>query len=383
MRKQFGDHFSRPCTVVARAPGRVNLIGEHTDYNDGYVLPVALEQATFVAAAPRDDGQARVYASALEAEHTWVIDDWQAGRDPHWTSYVAGVAALLREQGASLPGFDLYVRSDVPLGSGLSSSAALEVASGLALSHLTGQALGGAALADLARQAEHRYAGVPCGIMDQYISVLGRAESALLLDCRSREFEQIPLRLGDHGLAVINSGVKHELAGGEYAKRQAQCQDALAYFQKLDPEVQALRDVPVERVQEHFDRLEPLAARRARHVTTEIARTLDAAEALRQGMLSELGELLYGSHASLRDDYEVSCRELDLLVEIVSEVPGVVGARMTGGGFGGCIVAVVAEEAVPAVEAAVRERYDSSVEAKATLIATKAGPGASIEYAAA
>jgi len=381
LRDQFARRFGRPATAVTRAPGRVNLIGEHTDYNDGFVLPMALEQSTWVAAALRDDQQAHLVSLDLDSEQSWPLDGWSRETCPHWTSYVAGVATLLRRRGARLAGFDLMLRSDVPVGSGLSSSAALEVATALALAQLAGEPLESRELADLCRSAEHEFAGVPCGIMDQYISVLGKGDAALLLDCRSREYEHIPLRLGAHVVLVVNSGVKHELAGGEYAKRQQQCQAAVRYFQQLNPQVRSLRDVTVETVRAHASQMEPLAAARALHVTSENQRTLDAAEALRQGRLAELGPLLAGSHRSLRDDYEVSCRELDRLVEIVSAVPGVIGARMTGGGFGGCIVALARQDCVPDVAAALAAQYDAVEPVQSRLIESRPGPGASIEFA--
>jgi galactokinase len=379
MQELFERRYGRRCEVLARAPGRVNLIGEHTDYNDGYVLPLALEHCTWVAAARREDAHVHVDAVDLGVQESWPIDRWRDAKKPHWTSYIAGVAAILQERGAALGGVDLVVRSDVPLGSGLSSSAALEVATAVALCELSGMRLSDTELADVAREAEHRFAGVPCGIMDQYISVLGRQDAALLLDCRSQEFEQIPLQLGRHTVLIVNSGVKHELAGGEYAKRQKQCQAAVAYFRGVDANVRSLRDVTPAMVEEHFSKMDPLPARRARHVVTEIVRTLDAAEALRRGELDDLGPLLAGSHASLRDDYEVSCTELDLLVDIVSDVPGVIGARMTGGGFGGCIVALALAECVPQIQEVLVDRYDQQTGIKSTLIQTRAGAGAAVE----
>ena len=371
--------------MVARAPGRVNLIGEHTDYNDGFVLPMALEQSTWAAAAPREDAIVCV-RSAQEGfqAQTWPLGGWQRERQPKWTAYVAGVVELLRERGARLPGFDLLIASDVPVGGGLSSSAALEVSTGLALAHLAGEPLSTAELADLARAAEHQYANMPCGIMDQYISVLGEAGSALLLDCRSRSYEHIPLKLDGHRILVVNSGVKHDLGASEYPKRQQQCQAAVRYFQRVNRDVRALRDVSSETVRAHASQMDPLAFARALHVTTEDERTVAAAAALRSGNLPELGRLLLASHNSLRDSYEVSCRELDLLVELVSAVPGVVGARMTGGGFGGCIVAIAVPSAIPAVQAVLRDKYDQKGRdgqdgRHATLLETRAGVGARIE----
>ncbi len=381
IRKMFAAHFGRPADVVTRAPGRVNIIGEHTDYNDGYVLPMALEQNTWVACAPREDDSACVVSAELDDRQTWPLSAWDRATAPHWTSYVAGIAALLRVRGARLGGFDMLLTSEVPVGSGLSSSASLEVSTALALAQLAGEPIDARELADLCRTAEHEFAGVPCGIMDQYISVLGKADAALLLDCRSREYEHIPLALGDHTVLIVNSGVRHELAAGEYAKRQRECGVALEYFQKLQPEIKSLRDVTVEMVRRHAAQMNPAAAARALHVTSENERTLATAAALRHKDLAAVGPLLAESHRSLRDDYQVSCAELDMLVDIVSAVDGVVGARMTGGGFGGCIVAIASETCVENVAAELRRQYDTAGAAKSTIIQSRPGAGAAIEFA--
>ncbi len=375
----FEQRFGRPCEVVARAPGRVNLIGEHTDYNDGFVLPMALEQSTWVAAAPRDDGLVRAVSLDVHDDQTWPADDWRADGYPDWTSYVAGVAALLRQRGAHLPGCDVLIASEVPVGGGLSSSAALEVATAKALIHVAGEAIQSTEVADLCRAAEHKFAGVPCGIMDQFVSLLAKAGCAFLLDCRARTWDHVPLRLGDCVVLIVDSGVKHKLAAGEYAIRQKQCQQAVEYMRRVNPNVKALRDVDVETVRAHAAEMEPEAVARALHVTSENRRTRAAAEALRRGDLPEVGRLMAASHRSLRDDYQVSCRELDLLVDIVGAVPGVLGARMTGGGFGGCIVAIARESSLPQIEAALRAKYDGAGNGPARTLRSRPGPGASIE----
>jgi galactokinase len=375
----FQERFGIPPAAVARAPGRVNLIGEHTDYNDGFVLPVALEQSTRVAAAPRADSVMQVVARDLDDTQSWPIDDWQQDQHPHWTSYVAGVAALLRNSGAPLPGCNLLIHSEVPIGGGLSSSAALEVATAQALATLGDVQLAPTRLADLARAAEHQFARVPCGIMDQYVSVLAQADCAFLLDCRTREWQQIPLRLVDDVVLIVDSGVKHSLAAGEYAIRQEQCTAAVEYFRQVDPQIRALRDVSEELIARHAGQMEAKAAARARHVVTENARTLAAADALRHNDLDEFGRLMLASHQSLRDDYEVSCAELDLLVDIIREVPGVRGVRMTGGGFGGCVVAIAQRECVAPVKAALQQKYDAAGRGPARVILTRPGQGASIE----
>ncbi len=380
VREQFERLLGRACAIVARAPGRVNLIGEHTDYNDGFVFPMALEHCTWVAAAPRSDGQVRAVATDLPDDRSWPVADWPRERLPHWTAYVAGVAALLRARAPRFGGADVLVTSTVPVGSGLSSSAALEVSTAAALAALADVTLAPTELADLARRAEHEYAGVPCGIMDQYISVLGQAGAALLLDCRSRTWEHVPLALPGHTVVIVNSGVRHKLASGEYAARQQQCQAAVAHFRRLRPEVRALRDVTPAEVAAEAARLDATVAARARHVVTENERTQAAAAALRRGNLTEFGRLMCASHASLRDDYQVSCRELDLLVEIIGAVSGVRGVRMTGGGFGGCVVALAETDSVSHIEAALRERYEAAGNGPAALILSRPGAGAAVEY---
>lgn len=371
----FVERFGRPAEVIARAPGRVNLLGEHTDYNDGLVLPIATEQSTWIACAARTDLSVRVASEALGEMHTWRVDDWRRETSPQWTSYVAGVAALLRARGARLAGFDMLVRSDVPVGGGLSSSAALEVASAKGLILLSGEALESREVADLCRQAEHQFAGVPCGIMDQSISLLAQADTALLLDCRTRVCRYIPLRLGALAIVVVDSGVRHELAAGEYAKRLAQCRAATEYFRRLDPRVSALRDVTSATVRAHASQMDPTLLSRALHVTMENQRTQDAAAAFERGDFEAAGRLMADSHRSLRDDYEVSCPELDELVRIAATTPGVLGARMTGGGFGGCIVALMRQDAIEPLAARVTREYGGT----ARLVQTRPGRGASIE----
>lgn len=378
VRARFAERFGRPCEAVARAPGRVNLIGEHTDYNDGYVFPIALTRCAWVAAAARGDGAVRVASRELGHEAQWPLADWQRDAYPHWTSYVAGVASVLSSRGAHLTGADLWIESDVPIGAGLSSSAALELAAALVLAHLSGEPLEARELIDLCRGAEHAFAGVPCGLMDQTVSLLARRGHGLLLDCRSREVEHVPLNFGDHAILVIDSGVRHELALGEYAKRQHECQIALEYFRRLNPAVRALRDVASSTVRSHALQMEPVAAARALHVTSENERTLAAARAVRQRELQALGGLLDASHRSLRDDYEVSLPAIDRLVERVRAANGVLGARMTGGGFGGCVLALLREDAIGAVNEAVERHRAAEFPDAQVLFETGAGAGATI-----
>ncbi len=375
----FAARFGRACEVIARAPGRVNLIGEHTDYNEGFVLPMALEFATWAAVAPRRDDRVRAATDSLGQECEWRAGQWSSATIPEWTAYVAGAATLLRRRGARLGGFELLIGSDVPVGGGLSSSAALTVATAKALVMLSGEAIDSEELADLCRQTEHEFAGVPCGIMDPLVSLVAREGTALLLDCRSRAYEHVPLHLEEHTVAILDSGVRHALAAGEYARRQAECRAAVEYFQRLDTGVRSLRDVTIETVRRHASQMPPLAAARALHVVSENARVHAVAAALRNGDVAGVGDLLAASHRSLRDDYEVSCRELDALVEIARGVPGVAGARMTGGGFGGCVMAIIRREAMPALSEWVDRLYTQRGIGRARVFSSRPGAGASIE----
>lgn len=375
----FRSRFERDCRVVAHAPGRVNLIGEHTDYHEGFVLPIAVEQRTRVAVAERDDDCIRAYSAAFDDVQFWNITEWRKAELPHWTAYVAGVAQLLRLRDSAVRGCDVYIESDVPAGGGLSSSAALETAVCLALATLYGVQLAPRDAIDLCRRAEHDFAGVPCGLMDQSVSLLARPETAFLLDCRSREVEYVPCRLMERVFLVVDSGVRHQLAAGEYALRQQQCRRALHYFQECLPGVRALRDVRPEQVELHHKNLEYLPAVRARHVAAENVRTLEAAEALRNADWRRFGRLMSESHRSLRDDYQVSCAELDQIVRLLMEVPGVYGARMTGGGFGGCAVALAERAAIPAIEQILEKNYRAPDGQSARLIHTRPAGGAEVE----
>lgn len=377
----FQQRFGRPCEVIARAPGRVNLIGDHTDYNDGFVLPIATEQHTRVSAARRDDGRVRVFSETLDASAEWPLDDWSAASHPEWTSYIAGVALQLKRRGARLDGCDLYIQSDIPVGRGLSSSAALCVATAKALTCLSGEALDFLDVAELCRETEHGFAGVPCGIMDPLVSLLARRDTVLLLDCRSRAAEYIPLDLRDHVVAVIDSGVRRALAKSAYAERVAECAQAVTHFQRLNPAVRALRDVTVETVRAQMLQMPPLVAARAFHVVSENRRVLAAADALRRRDVAALGSLMDASHRSLRDDYEASCPELDAIVAALTGMDGVIGCRMTGAGFGGSAVAILHRTAIEAARQALARSATQLGAGPWQIILTRAGDGAAIEFA--
>lgn len=316
---------------IFRAPGRLNLIGEHTDYNDGFVLPAALSFATYVAASVRDDRRIRVASRNFDRELEFDLDQPLQAAEKTWAKYVQGVGLILEREGFALQGANLLIDSDVPVGAGLSSSAALEISTAYALATLSGHKLDGMKLARIGQTAEHEFAGVRSGIMDQFVSVFGREDHALFLDCRSMEWAAIPTSSAQ--FLICNTKTKHELADGEYNKRRAECEAAAAFLGRT-----SLRDVSIEDLNERSDGMPEVPRKRARHIVTENERVLSSVSALERGDLSAFGQLMNESHASMRDDFEISCAELDLMVELAHASGEVLGARMTGGGFGGCTI---------------------------------------------
>ncbi len=358
LRHRFAERFGAPPALVVRAPGRVNLIGEHTDYNDGFVLPVAIDRAVFLAASLRDDRRVILHALDLDATDEFTLETITRAEVGHWSNYQRGVAAVLQAQGYDLPGLNVAFAGTVPVGAGLSSSAAVELAIAWAWCELGELSIERAALALACQRAEHEYVGTQCGIMDQFISALGRRDYALLIDCRSLDYRQVPLPGGaDARIVVCDSGVRRELAASAYNERRAQCRQAVELLRARLPGITALRDVTVEGFQAHAEALPAVIRRRARHVITENARALEAVAALENGDLVRFGELMKASHRSLRDDYQVSCAELDTLVEAAWAVEGCYGSRLTGAGFGGCTVSLVDGAAVEAFRQAVSDAY--------------------------
>ena len=344
---------------VFRAPGRVNLIGEHTDYNDGFVMPAAIGFSTWVTSAPRDDRTVSVFSENFSERIEFELDDQNPRAQGHWSDYVKGVAITLERAGHRLRGAELRIRGEVPIGSGLSSSAALEVASGYALLTNSGLIVDRMELAKFCQRAENEFVGMRCGIMDQFVSCNGQAGKALLLDCRSLEYKPLPLP-EDARLAICNTMVKHALATGEYNARRLECEAAVHHFAQSRPNVRALRDITEVELELYGSDLSEVIYRRCRHVITENARVRAAGAALEKGDLAAFGQLMNSSHRSLRDDYEVSCKELDLMVELARQVRGVYGARMTGGGFGGCTVNLIEAENVDEFKEAVAQGYEKA-----------------------
>jgi galactokinase len=376
LRDAFSARFGLHPRMIVRAPGRVNLIGEHTDYNEGFVLPMALDRATYVAARSRADHTVRVYSANFAAEDSFSLNAIERSTEQPWSNYVRGVAKGLRARDLPILGADLLIESDVPLGGGLSSSASLEVAVGYAFQLLNNINLLGEELALLAQGAENSFVGVQCGIMDQFTAALGRTGHALLLDCRDLSYRLIPIP-PDVRVVVCDSGVRHSLVGSEYNQRRAACQEAVRLLRARLPRITALRDVSPEQLEEHAALLPPAVLPRARHVVSEIRRTVQAAEALERGNVAGFGALMDASHASLRDDYEVSVPEIDALVTIARTLDGCYGSRITGGGFGGSTVSLVRVGAVEDFAAALAARYREQVGRKAVVLVCTPSEGVS------
>ena len=356
---ELTQHFERLFGTrprIFRAPGRVNLIGEHTDYNDGFVMPAAVAFSTYVAVAPRPDRKLVIHSEEFPGNFEFDLDHLPERRTGAWCDYVLGVASVLQQRGLKFGGASLLVHGEVPIGAGLSSSAAVEVASALALMSMSETQLPLPEIAKLCQYAENNFVGAKVGIMDQFVSCMGKAGHAFLLDCRSLEFRFVPIPTGIR-LVVCNTMVKHDLATGAYNTRRAECEEGARLFAKWDPAVRALRDVSVDLLDQHLHDLPPTIGKRCSHVVRENQRTLDAARLLTEGDLAQVGTLMCESHNSLRDLYEVSCRELDIMVDAAEGLAGFVGGRMTGGGFGGCTVNLVREENAEGFAKGIAERY--------------------------
>ena len=358
-----------------RAPGRVNLIGEHTDYNDGFVMPAAINLSVFVSVWPRDDRKLQIKSEQFDDEIEFDLDQPNRASSHHWSDYAVGVAVMIERAGHRLRGARLELRGEVPLGSGLSSSAAVEVATACALVANSNLTIDRRELALLCQQAENEYVGARVGIMDQFVSLFGKEQRALLLDCRSLDYKLLPLP-DTVNLVICNTMVKHALASSAYNERRAQCEEGVKHLARFLPNVRALRDVTFAQLEQYGRDLSQVVYRRCRHVITENARVLSAAEALEQHDLRRFGELMAASHRSLRDDYEVSSEELDLMVELANKVEGVYGARMTGGGFGGSTVNLVDIEKVEEFRRYVAREYEQITKLRPEIYVCEASNGA-------
>ena len=377
--REFTKIYGRPPRWIVAAPGRVNIIGEHTDYNDGFVLPMAIERYTVIAADRPAKDTKQIQLRSTHGGQPTTIDLAQPLKPfpkGNWANYPAGVIAGFLACGLNPGGFDALIHSNVPLGGGLSSSAALEVATATLLEIITGKNLDPVEKALLCQKAEHDYAGMPCGIMDQFISVMGRENHVLLLDCRSRKPELVPMTDASVAVLIINTNVKHELTGSEYPARRKQCEAAAKILG-----VPSLRDATADMLEQARGKMDKVVFRRARHVIGEIERTVHAAEGVRASNWPTVGQLMYASHASLRDDYEVSCHELDAVVEIAKSIGlkgGMIGCRMTGGGFGGCAVTLVKTDAVDAISRKLAADYKRKTGIEATIFVSRPAAGATV-----
>jgi galactokinase len=381
----FQKHFNYTPSAIARAPGRVNLIGEHTDYNDGFVLPLAIDRAIWVAFAPRNDDRVRIVNANMNHEQAeFALDELSAGKPTkpvaaaRWSNYARGVAWVLQGRGLALRGFDGVLIGDVPVGAGLSSSAAVELAYATAFRVVSGFSLPQKDMALLAQKAENDFVGNRCGIMDQFISALGQTGHALLIDCRDLSYKLVPLPEGV-SVVVCNSMVKRGLVDSEYNTRRAECEAGVAALRRHKPNVRALRDVTEADLKAHASELKGKILNRCRHVVSENARVAAMVAALEKDDTAALRGLLEASHASLRDDYEVSCKELDTLVAVAAKAPGYLGARLTGAGFGGCTVNLVKADRVTAFSEAVSKGYKTATGKQSEIHVCSAADGAGAE----
>jgi galactokinase len=379
-KKAFGGQAP---DFVVRSPGRVNLLGEHVDYNDGWVLPAAIDRATYLAVGQCDSPLASLNALDLNESVTFRVTETAAKQDvtgkplPSWTLYPAGVAHMLREAGLSVSGMDGVFSSDVPRASGLSSSAALELAFAVAWRKLGGWEKNGVELALLSQKAENQYVGLNCGIMDQFACANGQADHALLLDCRSLEWQPVSLPK-DVAIVIANTMVRRELGQSAYNNRRAACEEAVRTLGAVLPGIRALRDVSVAEFEKYAHLLDPVVAKRARHIVEECDRTVKAAEALKRNDIAAFGFAMNESHRTLRDFYEVSCAELDAMVAAAQLLDGCYGARLTGAGFGGCAVALVTNETAEDFKLELAKRYEAATGIKPEIYVCKASEGTSV-----
>jgi galactokinase len=374
IRAQFERRFGIHPRLIVSAPGRVNLIGEHTDYNDGFVFPVAIDRATYIAARPRDDRTVHVVAADLNAEDQFSLDAIEHSRTHLWSNYIRGVAKALVVAGHTLGGANMLITSNVPRGAGLSSSAALEVGVGYVFQLLNRLNILGEELALLAQGAENNFVGVKSGIMDQFISALGQPGHALLIDCRDLSYRPVPIP-DETQIVVCDSHLERSLAASAYNQRRQECDESVRLFKQWYPKILALRDVSVAQFQQHEAELPELIRRRARHVVTENDRAVRGAQVLEAGDVAAFGRLMNESHASLRDDYEVSVPPIDALVAAAQTVPGCYGSRITGAGFGGCTVSLVESRAVERFRAEVAAAFHARTGREATIYVCRASGG--------
>ena len=346
--------------IVFRSPGRVNILGEHTDYNEGFVLPAAIDKNIYVAISKRTDNIINLYAVDFDESFTGDINDVKISTT-QWANYMLGVVDQLQKKGFTLTGFNAVVDGDIPIGAGLSSSAAVECATIFALNEIFALGLDRLQMTPLAQKAEHVFAGVNCGIMDQFASMFGKKDHVIKLDCRSLDYEYVPFKLDGYKIVLLNTNVKHNLAASEYNTRRQQCEKGVALIAAHHPEVKSLRNANVDMLAQYVEPVDPLVYQRCKYVVQENERLLGACEDLKRGDIQSLGEKMFQTHNGLRYFYDVSCKELDFLVEYVKNIPAVAGARMMGGGFGGCTINLVKEEAIEKLITDISQAYTEAM----------------------
>jgi len=372
----FKDKFNAEKDIIIRAPGRVNLIGEHTDYNDGFVFPVAIDRDIMIAGKRRDDRVMRLYSLDFDSMVEFSLDNIEFDQTSMWSNYPKGVAYFLMEEGYNLSGVDAVITGNIPLAAGLSSSAAMEVATALMFDKLNEFEIPPAQMVLLCQKVENKFVGVNCGIMDQFISRMGEKDHALLLDCRTLDFDLISLNLESIKIVVCNTGKKRGLVDSEYNARRSECEKGVKILEKFLPGIEALRDIELVDLEKYASHMPEITEKRCKYVIKENNRVLESVDALLEKDLVRFGELMNQSHIGLRDEYEVSCPELDAMVEIAWDVSGVVGSRMTGAGFGGCTVSLVIEDALTEFVGRINEEYPKRTGLQHEIYVCKAEDGA-------
>jgi galactokinase len=372
----FNTHYGYEAEIIVRSPGRINIIGEHTDYNDGFVLPAAIDKAIVVGVKRRDDNQIRLYAEEFAESYSIALDAIHPRES--WTDYILGVVDQYQKTGFELGGFDLVLTGNIPIGSGLSSSAAVECACAFALNELFQCGFERMEMVKLSRLAEHTFPGVKCGIMDQFASMYGKKDQLVKLDCRSLEYEYIPAVMKGVELVLFNTNVKHSLATSAYNERRQQCEEGVRLINEKHPEVKSLRDASMDMVEEILKPADEVIYRRCRYIVGENMRLLAVCDHLRSGNLEAVGKEMLATHDGLSKDYEVSCPELDFLVDFVRNDPNVLGARMVGGGFGGCTINLIKEGKVEEIRSALEAAYKEQMKMELTTYIVTAEDGTSV-----
>lgn len=357
----FKSKYQLPPAIIVRSPGRVNIIGEHTDYNGGFVLPAAIDKAAYIAVSLRDDTQINLTALDLNETYVTTVSDIKPAVEVNWPNYILGAAAQFIKLGIPLPGFNAVLTSDVPMGAGLSSSAAVECATVFALNELLHTDIERIEMVNMAQKAEHEYAGVLCGIMDQFASMMGKEDQVIQLDCRSLNYEYVPFQLEGIKIVLLNTNVKHSLASSAYNTRRMECMQAVSWIREQYPQVTSLRDADLAMLATCVLPKSELIYKRSRFIVDEINRLLTACTCLQEGNMDALGKNMFATHDGLSKQYEVSCKELDFLVDFVRQRPEVIGARMMGGGFGGCTINLVKASAIDSLLTDIQPAYESAM----------------------